>query len=302
MLHQYCVSRNIEYMQCGKLIVATDTSQMKSLADIQKRAQMNGVQDTVLIVDDEAKAMEPHLKCCGALHSPSTGIVDSHGFMLSVLGEAEDHGAVVSLETEVLSVEVDEDGSSSKNITIQTNQGVLKCKSVINCAGLDAPLVMKNLVGAVPKKPTPEAFFCKGSYFKLQGESPFSRLIYPVPEKHGLGVHATIDLGMQTRFGPDTEWLVKERLDPEDYDVDIQRSKQFYQAIRTYWPDLEDSSLVADYSGIRPKLQMGEVVDFTLHDASYHGIPNLTNVFGIESPGLTASLSLAEEISALASR
>ena len=289
-LYRYCEERNIAHRRCGKLIVATTTEQVAALHRIQAQAAANGVSDLRLLTADEAQAMEPALRCVAALHSPSTGIVDSHGLMHSYQGEAEDRGAMRALQSPVTGGEVQTAG-----IVLDvggTEPMQIFARTVINSAGLMAQRFAAALRG-FPADRVPPCYFAKGNYFSLTGRSPFTHLIYPVPEAAGLGVHLTLDLGGQARFGPDVEWIAE-----IDYDVDLRRADGFYRAIRDYWPGLKDGQLAPGYAGVRPKLSGPDqpAGDFMIQGPQEHGIPGLVNLFGIESPGLTASLALAERV------
>ena len=289
-LYDFCRQHGVAHRRCGKLIVATSAAQDAKLAAIQKRAEANGVNDLCLLTAAEAKALEPQLHCTSALLSPSTGIVDSHALMLALLGDAEQHGAVLALETPVISASVC--GNSIEVVTGGESSTKLRANVLINSAGLAAPLVAKRISG-FPQACIPQAYFAKGNYFSFIGKSPFSRLIYPVPEPGGLGVHLTLDLSGQARFGPDVEWI-----DEIDYEVNAKRSERFYDAIRQYWPELSDEALQPAYAGIRPKIAgpNAPAADFVIQGPAVHGIPGLVNLFGIESPGLTACLAIGERV------
>ncbi len=289
-LYSYCEERGVPHRRCGKLIVATEEEQIPALKKIQAQAAANGVHDLRLLTADEAKAMEPALRCVAALHSPSTGIVDSHALMLAYLGEAEDHGAMHALLSPVMGGEVEANG-------IALNVGGaepmrIHAHTVINSAGLMAQRFAKSLRG-FPQELVPPCYYAKGNYYSLATRPPFTRLIYPVPEAAGLGVHLTLDLAGQARFGPDVEWI-----DEIDYDVDLSRADGFYRAIRDYWPGLKDGQLAPGYAGVRPKLAGPDAPanDFMIQGPAEHGIPGLVNLFGIESPGLTASIALAAHV------
>lgn len=291
MLYEYCTQRGIPHMRCGKLIVATDAAQVAELEAIRSKAHANGVTDVVELGLDRVRAMEPAVSCVAALHSPSTGVVDSHAFMLALQGEAEDHGAMLALRSPLAGGEVLGDG----RIALQVGGAepmTLAARIVVNAAGLTAPSVARRIAG-YPQAHAPGEFYAKGNYYSLLGRSPFSRLVYPVPEPGGLGVHVTIDLGGQARFGPDVEWI-----DRIEYDVDPRRADKFYAAIRRYWPGLPDGALAPGYAGIRPKIAPagGAAPDFVIQGPAEHGVAGLVHMFGIESPGLTASLSLAAEV------
>ena len=290
LLYDYCALRGIGHSRCGKLIVATHESQLAQLQSIISKAAANGVHDLVLLDREQALAMEPQLECVAAVHSPSTGIVDSHTLMLSLQGDIENAGGFV-----VLNTAVDQLIRSQAAIEVIATDGTgLAANTVVNAAGLNAPQVASRIKGLDPKH-VPVTFWAKGNYFTLSGKSPFSRLIYPVPEAAGLGVHLTIDLGGQAKFGPDVEWVDS----PDDLLVDPSRDDAFYAEVRKYWPGLKDGALQAGYAGIRPKLHgPGEAAgDFVIQGESTHGIPGLVNLFGIESPGLTSSLAIGEVVS-----
>ena len=287
MLYAFCAERGVPHARCGKLIAATSEEEAGRLASIQARAAANGVEDMRVLSRDEAVALEPALSCHGALLSPSTGILDSHAYMLALQGDAENAGAVLAFHSPVLSGRVVPEG-----IVLETGGAepmTLLCRSLVNAAGLGAPALGRAIAG-LPPETVPREYYAKGNYFTLAGRSPFSRLIYPVPVPGGLGTHLTIDLGGQARFGPDVEWV-----DHIDYVVDPRRGDSFYEAIRRYWPALPDGALQPGYTGIRPKIvpRGAPAQDFVIQGPALHGVPGLVNLYGIESPGLTASLSLA---------
>jgi len=288
-LYAYCESHGVAYRRCGKLIVATNEAQLRDLSRIEKAARANGVEDIARITREEALAMEPALDCAGALISPSTGIVDSHGLMLAFQGDAEAAGAYLAFGSAVTG------GQVGSRIIIDVATGGqrmrLSPRLLINSAGLHAQQVANSIVG-LPPPTIPPLRYAKGNYFVLSGRAPFTRLIYPVPEPAGLGVHLTIDLGGQAKFGPDVEWVNR-----IDYGVDPQRGDRFYSEVRKYWPELPDGALVPGYAGIRPKLPAADGhPDFNIQGPETHGINGLINLYGIESPGLTASLAIAEYI------
>jgi L-2-hydroxyglutarate oxidase LhgO len=287
LLYEYCASHGVPHRRCGKLIVATDQAQLEELNGIRAKAHANGVTDVDWIAKEEVARMEPELFCVGALHSPSTGIIDSHALMLAYLGDAEAHGAMLALKTQLLGGEIGSDG-----IVLHTNEMTLKTSLLVNSAGLHAPSVAKSIEG-YPRHMAPGEFYAKGNYYSLTRRSPFSRLVYPVPEPGGLGVHVTLDMGGQARFGPDVEWV--ERI---DYGVDPRRAERFYAAIRRYWPGLPDGALAPGYAGIRPKTAgpKAPAPDFEIQGPQKHGVAGLVHLFGIESPGLTASLALARAV------
>jgi L-2-hydroxyglutarate oxidase LhgO len=281
LLYEYCVSHGVPHRRSGKLIVATDEKQLDELKGIQAKAHANGVSDVVWMSRAQALALEPELHCVAALYSPSTGIIDSHALMLAYLGDAEANGAMLALKSPLESCEVVADG-----FVLQES---IHAKTLVNSAGLKAPTVARSMKG-YPAEKAPGEFYAKGNYYSLNRRNPFSRLVYPVPEPGGLGVHVTLDLAGQARFGPDVEWV-----DHIRYDVDPKRADRFYAAIRRYWPGLPDASLSPGYSGIRPKTAgpKDPAPDFQIQGPREHGIRGLVNLFGIESPGLTASLALA---------
>ncbi len=288
-LYRFCKENGVGHDNTGKLIVAANETQLNDLARIRNKAAENGVTDLVTIDQAELKRREPELGCLGALWSPSTGIIDSHGFMLALQGEFESNGGQVVLNTCVTGIETAPDGFTVYIAGDSEEPYALTCKELIVSAGHGAPGLMARLPGAR----APEPFLAKGNYFKLQGKAPFSTLIYPVPEPGGLGVHLTLDLQRQARFGPDVEWV-----DCLDYKVDPERGEKFYAAIRSYWPDLPDGALVADYSGIRPKISApgDAAADFRIDGPEAHGFDGLVALYGIESPGLTASLAIGDEV------
>lgn len=293
-LYAYCAERGVAAHACGKLIVAAQESEWPKLAEIMARAEANGVEEMRWLTGAEARAMEPELRAVAALYSPQTGVVDSHALMLALQGDAEAAGAVFAFRSPVRRVGMTGDGFT---VSVEGAEP-LHCRMLVNAAGLDAPGLAARMEGLAPQY-VPRAWYAKGSYFTLQGRAPFSRLIYPVPEPGGLGVHLTIDLGGQAKFGPDVEWV-----DAPDYAVDPARAERFYAAIRRYWPGLPDGALQPGYAGIRPKIVPPEVAkqDFVLQGQAVHGVPGLVNLFGIESPGLTASLALADAVLALLTR
>jgi L-2-hydroxyglutarate oxidase LhgO len=289
-LYDYCTSRGVAHRRIGKLIVASSAAQVADLRALQRKAAANGVDDLQWLEPPQARRLEPAVRCVAALLSPSTGIVDSHGLMLSLQGEAEDAGTAIAFLSPVI------DGWIESNGFLLDIGGAaparLRCRRLVNAAGLGAHDVARRLAG-FDWAFVPPLHLAKGHYFTLAGRSPFTRLIYPMPDPAGLGVHVTLDLAGRARFGPDVEWI-----DRLDYDVDERRAVSFYAAIRRYYPDLRDGALQPAYTGIRPKLQAagGPPEDFVIQGPDIHGIPGLVNLFGIESPGLTASLALADEV------
>jgi L-2-hydroxyglutarate oxidase LhgO len=287
-LYGYCESHGVAYRRCGKLLVATDESQWPDLQRLHAQAVANGVRDAEWLSGEQARAMEPALVATAALWSPSTGIIDSHGLMLALQGDLERLGGVVALRAPVVSVTSDAQGH-----VLQVGGDApaeLAAKWVVNAAGLWAP----GLAAGMKLCDVPTAGYAKGNYFSLAAPAPFSRLIYPLPQAAGLGVHLTLDLGGQARFGPDVEWISPVTPADIDYRVDPARADGFAQAIRRYWPGLPDGALQPAYSGVRPKISGGQ--DFVLHGPREHGVAGLVNLFGIESPGLTACLAIADEV------
>jgi L-2-hydroxyglutarate oxidase LhgO len=286
-LYRYCSEHGVPHKNCGKLIVATTPAETEKLDSIRVHAQANGVLDMKVLSGDEARALEPALKCDAALLSPSTGIIDSHAYMLALRGDAEDAGAAFAFHTPLIRAK-----ANTGMIELETGGEApmtLACQLLVNAAGLDAPAIAR-LIDGMPIEKIPHAYLAKGNYFSCSKKAPFSRLIYPVPEPGGLGVHLTLDMAGQARFGPDVEWV-----DRIAYDVDPKRSERFYAAIRRYWPGLPDGALAPGYSGIRPKTAGPDepAPDFAIQGPRRHGVPGLVHLFGIESPGLTASLALA---------
>jgi L-2-hydroxyglutarate oxidase LhgO len=290
MLYRFCAETGVSHERIGKLIVASNEDQLPELEAIRQKAAANGVADLTFVDRAGLNKLEPALNCSGALFSPSTGILDSHGFMLALQGGLEAAGGQVVLNTCVEKLEkLAGVGYRVHVATEGAGDYALSCSELIVSAGHSSPGLMESF----PEANAPTAFFAKGSYFKLQGKAPFSRLIYPVPEPGGLGVHLTLDLQHQARFGPDVEWV-----ESFDYPVDPARGEKFYAAIRSYWPGLPDNALVPDYSGIRPKISgPGEpAVDFRIDGPERHGLNGLVALYGIESPGLTSALAIADEV------
>jgi L-2-hydroxyglutarate oxidase LhgO len=294
LLYAYCEERGIPHRRCGKLIVATNDAQQADLSSIMAKAQANGVDDLVLLEREQALAMEPQLHCTAALHSPSTGIIDSHALMLALQGDLENAGGMVALMSPVARATIVDNG-----IELHAEDGTaLRCKRVVNAAGLRAPELARGFEG-LPASAVPRAFFAKGNYFVTSGRAPFGRLIYPVPEPGGLGVHLTLDLGGQAKFGPDVQWVSS----PDDLVVDAARGDAFYAEVRKYWPALPDGALTPGYAGMRPKVSApGEpAADFLIQGPAEHGVPGLVNLFGIESPGLTSSLAIGRYVAEMLS-
>ncbi|RDK11150.1 NAD(P)/FAD-dependent oxidoreductase [Cupriavidus lacunae] len=294
MLYDYCASHHVAHQRCGKLIVATSEAQVATLEGIRAKAAANGVGDLRLVSRAEAQALEPQLQCHAALLSPSTGIVDSHGLMTALLGDAENAGAMLAVQSPVLSGAVTPDGIRLEIGSEDGSATTLLARTVVNSAGLTAPELARRIDG-MPEAHIPPQYYAKGCYFTLAGRAPFSRLIYPVPEAAGLGVHLTIDLGGQARFGPNVRWI-----DEIEYGVDPADADAFYDEVRRYWPGLADGALQPGYAGIRPKISGPHEVaaDFRIDGPAVHGVPGLVHLFGIESPGLTSSLAIAERVCA----
>ncbi|HXW42020.1 MAG TPA: NAD(P)/FAD-dependent oxidoreductase [Xanthobacteraceae bacterium] len=290
MLYEFCAGHGVGHRKCGKLVVATDAAELGKVEAIRKQGEANGVEDLEMIGGNAARALEPELSCIGALASPQSGIVDSHGFMRALWGELEDNGGMIAFETPVERI-------SYRAPRWQVrfggrDAGTLDFDAVVNSAGLGAQSLARRIDG-YPADQVPRLVLAKGNYFSYAGRPVFSRLIYPTPVDGGLGVHVTLDLAGRMRFGPDVEWIKE-----ESYGIDATRADGFYARIRSYWPRLPDGTLVPDYCGIRPKLTgPGEpAADFMIAGPPAHGLPRLVSLFGIESPGLTASLSIAEDV------
>ncbi len=290
MLYRYCAERAIAHQRIGKLLLAVDAADAGRLAALQQHAAANGV--ALHWLDHAAlHAREPALHAHAALHSPDTGIIDSHALMQALLADAEHAGAMLALASPVHGGRAGADG-----IVLQLGEGYeILARQVVNAAGLWAPTLAQQLDG-VPRETIPTPCYARGVYFALAGRSPFSQLIYPLPEPGGLGTHLTLDLGGQARFGPDVEWI-----NGVDYTLDPQRAQGFYHSIRRWWPGLADGALAPAYSGVRPKIvpQGAADGDFVIQGPAVHGVPRLVNLYGIESPGLTASLAIAAEVAAL---
>jgi L-2-hydroxyglutarate oxidase LhgO len=291
----------VEHRRCGKLIVATDSAQEPALRALQQRAEACGVLDLQWLDAHAALALEPELRCSAALLSPSTGIIDSHGLMLSLQGEAEAHGAMLALKSPLQRLRRVDDGFELQVGSDAPMQ--LHARTVVNSAGLHAVQLASRFEG-LPAMALPRAHWARGHYFACPGKPAFSRLIYPMPDEAGLGVHVTLDLGGQMRFGPDVQWIALAEAGAEDYRVAPERAAPFADAIRRYWPALPDGALQPAYAGIRPKISgPGEAAaDFVIQGPAQHGAEGLVNLFGIESPGLTASLAIAERVAELLRR
>jgi L-2-hydroxyglutarate oxidase LhgO len=294
-LYAYCEAHGVEHRRCGKLLVATNEAQQSKLLQIQAQAARNGVADLQLLTAVQVHALEPELRAVAALLSPSTGIVDSHGLMLALQGDLERSGGALALLAPVESIDA---RGPLPVLSVGGDAPMqLSARFVVNAAGLWAPHVAAATLGLAPQH-VPTAHYAKGNYFSLAARAPFSRLVYPIPQDAGLGVHLTLDLAGQARFGPDVEWIAPATPDAIDYRVDTSRAAAFEADIRSYWPGLPEGALQPAYSGVRPKLHgAGQPAsDFILQGPADHGIAGLMNLFGIESPGLTASLAIADEV------
>lgn len=298
-LYEYCANHGVPHQRLGKLIVAVTEEELEGLEGVRSAAHRNGVSDVDHLTLDAVRELEPEVRCAGALLSPSTGIVDSHSLMLALQGDAEERGAMIAFLSRLKEVEISSDGfelvieygeTRSPPETLK-----LQCNMLVNAAGLGAQNVASRISG-IAAGDIPPLHLARGCYFTMTGRSPFRHLIYPMPDRASLGVHVTLDIGGHTRFGPDVEWI-----DSIDYDVDPSRGTAFYAAVRRYYPALRDGSLQPGYSGIRPKIQApGEpAADFVIDGSDNHGIRGLVNLFGIESPGLTASLAIADHVGKL---
>jgi L-2-hydroxyglutarate oxidase LhgO len=291
MLYDFCASHGVPHRRCGKLIVATEDAEIGKMEAILRQGQANGVEGLALIEGAAARAMEPAVSCVAALHSPETGIVDSHSFMRALQGDLEDRGGAIAFGTKVERLIHTQAGWLVRYSG--NDRGELAVDAVINSAGLGAQTLARHTEDYPPGR-VPRLVLARGNYFGYAGRPVFSRLIYPAPRiDGGLGTHVTLDLAGRMRFGPDVEWI-----DEENYNVNPARAQSFYASIRRYWPGLPDNSLQPDYAGIRPKLTgPGEpAADFMIEGPERHGLPGLTHLFGIESPGLTSALSLADDV------
>jgi L-2-hydroxyglutarate oxidase LhgO len=294
-LYAFCETHGVAHRRCGKLVVATTAEQLPGLANLAERARGNGVRELRMLDAAEARAIEPALRCEAALLSPASGIVDSHGLMLALRGDLERAGGAVALRSPVQALHRGDEGY---RIEVGGDEPMaLRARRVVNAAGLRAPALAATMRD-LDARHVPQARFSKGSYFALAGRAPFSRLVYPLPQDAWLGVHLTLDLGGQARFGPDAQWLDVADADAIDYSVDPTRADAFYADVRRYWPGLPDGALQPAYSGVRPKIHgPGEPApDFCVQGPREHGLAGLVNLFGIESPGLTSCLALADEV------
>lgn len=292
MLYDYCSARGIPFRRCGKLLVATEDTQITQIQKLLANAAGNGVDDLTLIDAAAARAMEPALRCKAALLSPSSGIIDSHAYMLSLLGDVENAGGMAVFNTPVTGGRINGDG-----VIVNTNAAdSIQARLVVNCAALGAHSLM-HTIDRFPATHIPQLRYARGVYFSISAKSPFRHLIYPLPEAAGLGVHLTIDMGGQAKFGPDVEWIAE-----PSYAVDAARADAFQREIGKYWPGIMDHELQPAYAGVRPKINAPNepAADFYIAGRETHGVRGVINLFGIESPGLTASLSIAEQVKGLA--
>ena len=305
MLYEYCRTHHVATQPYGKLIVASDDAQLDDLQAILYKAQQNQVPEIKMITGDQAKAMEPELNCSAAVLSASTGIVDSHGFMLSLLGGFEDAGGMIAYQSPLTSAKpLGENAKDGFELEIGGADGMkIQTKLLINCAGMSAPAIARK-IQSLSEEQIPKAYFAKGNYFSLSGKSPFKHLIYPIPEPGGLGVHLTLDMGGQAKFGPDVEWLEIDEESQIDYTVNLKRGEGFYEAVRRYWPGLKNNALQPDYSGVRAKIvpPNSPAGDFCFNTPKDHGLEGLFNLYGFESPGLTSSLAIAKHLEGLIKR
>ena len=290
MLYAFCASHGVPHAKCGKLIVATNDLEQAKIEGIFEQGLANGVEGLSFLTGEEARRLEPNLACTGAVLSQETGIVDSHALMLALQGGLENAGGVIAFNAPVLNIARSDSGWDVQVGGAEPTELVVD--AVVNAAGLGAQALARATEG-YPTERVPPLVLAKGNYFGCLGKPAFSRLIYPAPVDGGLGTHVTLDLAGRMRFGPDVEWIER-----EEYEVDPRRAESFYASIRRYWPGLPDGALVPDYSGIRPKLSgPGEkAADFIIDGPAEHGLPGLVHLFGIESPGLTSSLSIAEDV------
>ncbi|MFO1293892.1 MAG: NAD(P)/FAD-dependent oxidoreductase [Rubrivivax sp.] len=304
LLYAFCAERGVAHARCGKLVVATRAADEAGLQRIAERGRANGVDDLVQLSRRQARALEPALECTAALHSPSSGIVSAHELMTALLGDAEQAGAALALGSRVVGAARRGGAWHVRTLDAQGRPFELEAGWIVNAAGLDAQALARALQGFAGAAVPPRRL-AKGNYFALAtggGRAPFSRLIYPTPVDGGLGVHLTLDLAGQARFGPDVEWLDSQAAGAElDYGVDPARAEAFYAEVRRYWPGLPDGALVPAYSGVRPKLAAAgaPAADFRIDGPQEHGVPGVVHLFGIESPGLTASLAIAERVTAI---
>jgi L-2-hydroxyglutarate oxidase LhgO len=288
-LYDFCEAFGVGHARVGKLLVATEEDQLPALHALRGKAHDNGVDDLVYLTPEEARELEPEVRCVGAMLSPSTGIIDVHEYMLALQGDAEAHGAMLALASPCVGGSIEDDGI---HLEVGGHEPLtLICAALVNSAALGAQGLARSLRGLAPET-IPPLHYAKGNYFSLSGRSPFQRLIYPMPSDAWLGIHSSLDLGGRCRFGPDLQWI-----EGLEYDVDLARARDFYASIRRYWPGLRDGALNPDYTGIRPKITVA--LDFVIQGEAEHAVPGLVNLYGIESPGLTSSLAIGEEVADL---
>lgn len=294
LVYEYCIKNNIATKKCGKLIVATHENQLFDLKKIYAQATLNGVKGLTLVDAKEAKSLEPNLNCLSAIYSGSTGIIDSHNFMLSLLGEFESFGGHIVYQSPFLLANFISNNRFDVHIGGNSNSRI-ETKYLINCAGLSASKIA-HLIDSMPKDKIPKTYFAKGNYFSLSGKSPFNRLIYPIPQPGGLGIHLTLDMNGRAKFGPDVEWLDIESEQEINYQVNSNLLSQFNSSIKQYWPELPEDALSPNYSGVRPKIASEGFTDFVFQTKIDHSLEGLINLYGFESPGLTSSLAIAEYV------
>ena len=289
-LYQYCAERGVNHKRIGKVIVASDPTQLEGLKKYQQQAELNGVDDLRMLSRDELAELEPEVLSIAGFLSPSTGIIDSHALMLAYLGDAENHGASLALNSPVTAGSITGDGIVLDVGGAEPMQ--IACSTVINAAGHGAPILSRSIKG-IPGETIPRNYYAIGHYYTLSGKTPFNRLVYPVARQDWLGVHVTIDLGGRCKFGPDFGWV-----DTLDYRFDESREARFYEAIRRYYPGLKDGALQPGYTGIRPRItgKGEEAADFVIQGPRDHGITGMVNLYGIESPGLTSSLAIGAHV------
>jgi L-2-hydroxyglutarate oxidase LhgO len=294
LLYELCASHGVNHRNCGKLTVAQSEAEVSALRKLQDRAKANGVPVQWLSAA-QARELEPALQCIAALSSPSTGIVDSHGFMLALQGDLERAGGMVAFGSPVDGAVLGQRGEP--HVVRMADGSELAARVLVNSASLHACALARRFEG-LPPSFVPREYFAKGNYYTLAGKAPFSHLIYPAPADAWLGVHLTLDLGGQAKFGPDLEWLDVTTPEQIDYTVDPRRADHFYAEVRRYWPALPDDVLQPSYSGVRPKIHSPQqsAADFRIDGPQVHGVAGLVNLFGIESPGLTSSMAIAEDV------
>lgn len=293
LLYQYCPDHGVGHKMIGKLIAIVDEEKIPDLLALKEKSHSIGLDDIYLADEAEIRELEPNLHCVAALHSPTSGIVDQPELMTAYLGDAEDHGAVLAVNSPVQSGKASETGIT---LTVGGDDGMeIECSTCINAAGHGATRIA-GLIDGVPTDTVPEMMLARGCYFVLPSKKPFTRMIYPLPDEHDVALHISPDMGGMVRFGPDTEFV-----DHVEYSVNPDRAPFFYEAARRFWPDIEDGDLEPGYAGVRPKLSRARAGsnDFVIHGPETHGVPGLVNLFGIESPGLTSSMAIAEYVHAL---